>query len=846
MEHTRGMHSSFLKIGIAAVLVLLFCGVFCGAASAVSGDGTDGTPWEFTAAEWNKLGSNSSLINGSIKITGDGTIFPKFNSSTSSSSSPFNLNDNVTIDFSGYRGTFAGEPAASGHKRGALFGCVYVGSKNLTIKNLTMEDVNVTGPSNEGRLEYGGIVGYVSGAGSSTPFLKFENCTLKNCKVYAKSGLVGGLVGRVGWASTSHISKKVDATNCTVANCSVASTGGTRVGGLVGYAQNSASCFIQCDVENCSLSGYQDVGGLVGWAQSALSSPWMDSCKVTNCIISAGDIHVGGLVGYAYYASSYGIEGCTVTGCTVASCSSSYYSAVGGLVGGAHSESNFDTGRNWVNSSAIRGYGTVGEVVGVDSDGPTKNTSDYPSKVMNNSIIWMNTNGNDGYPKVHIAKFDTNPGPEKNDYFNDTTVTSVPSGAVTKLTGYGRLGQYKAFAYVDGGTQYTITNESGGNGDTEVTKSSAATGESVTATAFANSGYHFVNWTCVNLTESVVSVNPYPFIMPGKNVTLTANFAANVTNVMFYNQSELIESKLNTYKAETNATQTAPSRLGYEFAGWNVSREDGTPFNSDTYNKTGTWNYTGAHYTGEDDIGTLKVYANWTVWNKSATVVNGIAEFGGGNHTAIRPSDIIIDVLLKNVSDVENGQTVTFIANSTIVTDIPSDYRNYEKKETITIFEIDAGTASSVNITVNITFKDEEKATNYKDKVFFWHYTNGWDSEPLNITREEPSGANVLYTVKTASFSPFGVGIYEETQAPPTPQQPSSSSSRSYGASVWLQEGQTAPTAAPTTEPTAEPTQAVPTASPVKPVQTSASPLPVAGVLAGLGAAALVFGLRRK
>ena len=71
--------------------------------------------------------------------------------------------------------------------------------------------------------------------------------------------------------------------------------------------------------------------------------------------------------------------------------------------------------------------------------------------------------------------------------------------------------------------------------------------------------------------------------------------------------------------------------------------------------------------------------------------------------------------------------------------------------------------------------------------------------------------------------------------------QPTSSSSRDYGASVRLQET-AEPT--PTPEATAEPTQAQPTAS-GEPQQTS-TPAPAAGIIAGLGAAGLVFGLRRK
>ena len=72
--------------------------------------------------------------------------------------------------------------------------------------------------------------------------------------------------------------------------------------------------------------------------------------------------------------------------------------------------------------------------------------------------------------------------------------------------------------------------------------------------------------------------------------------------------------------------------------------------------------------------------------------------------------------------------------------------------------------------------------------------------------------------------------------------QPSHSSSRDYGSSIWLT---ATPTPMPIAEATAEPTQAQPTASPVKPTPQASTPLPIAGIIAGLGAA-LVFGLRRK
>ena len=68
-------------------------------------------------------------------------------------------------------------------------------------------------------------------------------------------------------------------------------------------------------------------------------------------------------------------------------------------------------------------------------------------------------------------------------------------------------------------------------------------------------------------------------------------------------------------------------------------------------------------------------------------------------------------------------------------------------------------------------------------------------------------------------------------------------SSRNSGASVWL------PAAAePTPIPAGkEPALAQPAASPVnQPQRQTSTPAPAAGILAGLGAAGLLFGVRRK
>ena len=84
--------------------------------------------------------------------------------------------------------------------------------------------------------------------------------------------------------------------------------------------------------------------------------------------------------------------------------------------------------------------------------------------------------------------------------------------------------------------------------------------------------------------------------------------------------------------------------------------------------------------------------------------------------------------------------------------------------------------------------------------------------------------------------------IAEGTDPTPAPK----SSSTPQGTSVWLTAEPT-PTETPTPTPT--PAPEVPQVKPVeqKPAaQTGASPAPFMGVIAGLGAAAVLFGLRMR
>ena len=113
-----------------------------------------------------------------------------------------------------------------------------------------------------------------------------------------------------------------------------------------------------------------------------------------------------------------------------------------------------------------------------------------------------------------------------------------------------------------------------------------------------------------------------------------------------------------------------------------------------------------------------------------------------------------------------------------------------------------------------------------------------WEKLPVNNNGEE-GGYYHLSVERIHEPTPFFV-VAAVKSAP-------KKSSSSQGTSIWLTETPTpTPTATPTATPTPAPTQEAPTVKPVTTETPAAkSPMAVMGVLAGLGAAAVVA-LRRK
>jgi hypothetical protein len=195
-----------------------------------------------------------------------------------------------------------------------LFGCVIGNELEPSIKNLTVEKVDVIGG-----CMVGGVAGYLDG-------------TILNVKLTGKNkvegsfiGGIGGIVG-MGWGVIE---------NCYAENTEVLSTGVSNqgIGIICGGGKNIS-------VRNCQAKGKVtasgwgafSVGGLIGCIQD---SPIMENCTVDATVITGEkSFLVGGLVGHA---GNYDpVAPTTIRNCSakVEITASNSSKRVGGLLGG--------------------------------------------------------------------------------------------------------------------------------------------------------------------------------------------------------------------------------------------------------------------------------------------------------------------------------------------------------------------------------------------------------------------------------------------------------------------------------------------------------------------------------
>ena len=151
-----------------------------------------------------------------------------------------------------------------------LFAGGFAGKSGIVIKDLTIADADINDTTNDQGI--GAFINCVD----SMPRIELDNCHLKNSKIVSTGGArVGGLIG---WTSGYNkpndgpVDTKVTLTNCSVEDVTIEAKG--SVGGLIGHAgANPATyhtitgCTVKDSTLKCTETGKSwRVGDLVGTA----------------------------------------------------------------------------------------------------------------------------------------------------------------------------------------------------------------------------------------------------------------------------------------------------------------------------------------------------------------------------------------------------------------------------------------------------------------------------------------------------------------------------------------------------------------------------------------------------
>ena len=280
------------------------------------GSGTVDTPYEIATAEQLKAFRDSVNLGNSYN--------GKFIQLTSS----IDLADEAWVPIgaasdTAFRGTFDGNSQTISNvvitdddmENAGLFGVLNTPG---TIKNLTVENVNVTAKSSVGAL--------VGTAYTGT----LESCTITGQINITAHYKVGGLTGG-GYAKI--IDCRVTAEDGSTVTGSYqeqeANLEGDNVGGLIGFMGEGNTILSGCTVSGLTVSGTRKVGGLAG---SVYTDNRIENCKVSNVTVhssadagyasdNAASIGIGGLAGVftANGAGNGHLTDCTVENITLTS-----------------------------------------------------------------------------------------------------------------------------------------------------------------------------------------------------------------------------------------------------------------------------------------------------------------------------------------------------------------------------------------------------------------------------------------------------------------------------------------------------------------------------------------------
>lgn len=171
----------------------------------------------------------------------------------------------ATID--GYHGAGVITVLGNGHTisglNAPLFAGGFAGNSGIIVKDLTLDGVKINDAAS-GQ----GIGAFVCNV-DSMPTIELDNCHLTNSKMISTGGArVGGLIG---WTSGYNkpndgpVNTYINITKCSVEGCTISAKG--SVGGIIGHAGCNPATYhtiSDCSVKNCVLTSTDDGGWRVG------------------------------------------------------------------------------------------------------------------------------------------------------------------------------------------------------------------------------------------------------------------------------------------------------------------------------------------------------------------------------------------------------------------------------------------------------------------------------------------------------------------------------------------------------------------------------------------------------
>lgn len=171
----------------------------------------------------------------------------------------------ATID--GYHGAGVITVLGNGHTisglNAPLFAGGFAGNSGIIVKDLTLDGVKINDAAS-GQ----GIGAFVCNV-DSMPTIELDNCHLTNSEIISTGGArVGGLIG---WTSGYNkpndgpVDTYINITKCSVEGCTISAKG--SVGGIIGHAGCNPATYhtiSDCSVKNCVLTSTDDGGWRVG------------------------------------------------------------------------------------------------------------------------------------------------------------------------------------------------------------------------------------------------------------------------------------------------------------------------------------------------------------------------------------------------------------------------------------------------------------------------------------------------------------------------------------------------------------------------------------------------------